>query len=132
MRYGWILFKGKLPLRIVEIFKIKLLLFTAVQYHLYIRRELLRYHIFASEDTTLTNIFYLNQVAGALALIIVDDGTCKSFDQSCVPGSSQPEGFAASDLESAWYLSELVQNPPLITFTDLYVLSGTHSEFLFF
>ena len=43
-------------------------------------------------------------MAGAVGLIIVDDGTCRKFDQACVPGSSKDsgDGFAAADLEKAW------------------------------
>jgi hypothetical protein len=44
------------------------------------------------------------QSAGALALVIVDDGGCTAFDQACVPGSSllRGEGFAAADEPAAW------------------------------
>lgn len=43
-------------------------------------------------------------MAGAVGVIIVDDGTCTKFNQACVPGSSKVsgEGFAAADIEKAW------------------------------
>lgn len=44
------------------------------------------------------------KMAGALGLIIVDDGACRGFDQGCVPGSSRlhQEGFASTDHEKLW------------------------------
>ena len=37
--------------------------------------------------------------AGAVALIIVDDGRCEKFDETCVRGGSKArgEGFASTD-----------------------------------
>merc|ERR1712224_465902 len=45
------------------------------------------------------------QQLGALGVIIVDDGECKSkFDQHCVPGAdkSRGEGFARLDRSDLW------------------------------
>lgn len=44
------------------------------------------------------------QAAGAIGVIIVDDGKCTKFDQKCMPGAdkSRGEGFAALDLEKQW------------------------------
>ena len=42
--------------------------------------------------------------AGALALVIVDDGRCETFDESCVRGGNKErgEGFAKSDANRLW------------------------------
>lgn len=47
------------------------------------------------------------QSAGALAVIIADDGRCEQFDQHCVPGSDKvgslgQHGFARNDLALPW------------------------------
>lgn len=43
------------------------------------------------------------QRAGALGVIIADDGRCGgSFDQLCVYGSNPPDGWAALDLPRLW------------------------------
>ncbi|CAN0456280.1 unnamed protein product, partial [Phaeothamnion confervicola] len=46
------------------------------------------------------------QAAGALAVVVVDDGACRErFGQHCVPGSAPPEGWASGD--AAWPWQEL-------------------------
>lgn len=43
------------------------------------------------------------QRAGALGVIVADDGRCgATFDQLCVHGSDPPEGWAALDLPRPW------------------------------
>jgi hypothetical protein len=44
------------------------------------------------------------QAAGAIGVIVVDDGNCTKFDQKCMPGAdkSRGEGFAALDIEKQW------------------------------
>ena len=46
------------------------------------------------------------QKAGALALVIVDDGSCTSFDQICIPGADKSfdEGFAIRDDPKRWHM----------------------------
>lgn len=47
---------------------------------------------------------YLFQIAGALAVVIIDNGKCSKYDQLCVPGADKAQGqrFAALDLPGAW------------------------------
>lgn len=44
------------------------------------------------------------QTAGAIGVIIVDDGRCTAFDQLCMPGAdlSRGEKFAVRDVEDPW------------------------------
>ncbi|CAN0448595.1 unnamed protein product, partial [Laminaria digitata] len=43
------------------------------------------------------------QRAGALGVLVVDDGRCSgTFDQLCVHGSDPPEGWAAHDQPRLW------------------------------
>ena len=44
------------------------------------------------------------QKAGALAVIIVDNGKCTSFNQACIPGAdkSRGENFALKDMSGPW------------------------------
>ena len=44
------------------------------------------------------------QRAGALALVVADDGDCDGLDQYCVPGGDRArgEGFARLDLPRPW------------------------------
>ncbi len=44
------------------------------------------------------------QKAGALAVIIVDNGKCTSFNQACIPGAdkSKGENFALKDMSGPW------------------------------
>lgn len=44
------------------------------------------------------------QNAGAIALVVVDDGRCESYDQRCLPGANreQGEGFAVVDVPAHW------------------------------
>lgn len=43
------------------------------------------------------------QRAGALGVIVADDGRCgNSFGQLCVHGSDPPEGWAALDMPRPW------------------------------
>ena len=46
------------------------------------------------------------QLAGAIGVIVVDDGNCSGFDQLCFPGSDRKfgEGFASHDAEVLWYV----------------------------
>jgi hypothetical protein len=45
------------------------------------------------------------QAAGAMALIIVDDGRCSEYDQACIPGASKThgQGFARLDGTKDWH-----------------------------
>lgn len=42
--------------------------------------------------------------AGAIALVIIDDGRCLRFDEMCVRGGNKArgEGFANTDAEDLW------------------------------
>ena len=44
------------------------------------------------------------QRAGAIALIIVDDGSCSEYDQGCIPGANKASGedFALLDFKTPW------------------------------
>eukprot|EP00128_Syssomonas_multiformis_P006400 Colp12_sorted_trinity150504_noHs@1476 len=44
------------------------------------------------------------QRAGAIALVVVDDGRCSKYDQQCLPGASKSlgEGFGAHDIKAHW------------------------------
>jgi len=59
------------------------------------------------------------QKAGALGVIIVDDGRCEKFDQHCVPGSdkvlSEGQGFAAQDHPGDW---RKVRIPAVLVLAD--------------
>lgn len=46
----------------------------------------------------------LAQDAGALAVVITDDGQCTAYDQLCCPGADQRagDGFAKLDLPEPW------------------------------
>lgn len=61
-------------------------------------------HAFRCENHHYTNKKVLNaQRAGALGVIVSDDGRCgNTFDQLCVYGSDPPEGWAALDLTRPW------------------------------
>jgi len=44
------------------------------------------------------------QRAGAIAVIVLDDGQCEAFDQRCMPGSDKKHGerFASEDVPGTW------------------------------
>lgn len=45
------------------------------------------------------------QLAGALGCIILDNGSCESFNQKCLPGSTKDAGeyFGDIDPPNLWY-----------------------------
>lgn len=45
------------------------------------------------------------QRAGAIAMVVLDNGMCEKFDQHCMPGSDKSKGerFGAVDNVNAWY-----------------------------
>lgn len=47
----------------------------------------------------------LAQYGGAVAVIIMDDGSCDEYDQRCIPGSTKSygEGFARLDSSIEWH-----------------------------
>jgi hypothetical protein len=49
-------------------------------------------------------IHLLRQRAGAIALLVIDEGQCKKYDQRCLPGANKlsKEGFGILDLKSHW------------------------------
>lgn len=56
------------------------------------------------DGTALHQLALLAQQAGAVALVVVDDGRCTEYDQRCIPGATKAlgEGFAAQDIPFYW------------------------------
>lgn len=49
-------------------------------------------------------MFLLRQRAGAIALLVIDEGQCNKYDQRCLPGANKrnKEGFGILDVKSHW------------------------------
>ena len=45
------------------------------------------------------------QRRGAVAVVVVDDGRCRAYDQSCLPGATLAHGdrFAMEDQSNHWF-----------------------------
>ena len=70
--------------------------------------------------------------------MVVDDGRCRSYDQSCLPGASKAHGdrFAMEDQSIHWFASRCIVDllSSIVTVTVMYVCAtqggGDRSQLL--
>ncbi len=59
-------------------------------------------------DLCCNHVTVIIQNAGAAALVVVDNGSCRGYDQRCLPGATKArrEGFGAMDVKAHWYVRD--------------------------